>query len=210
MNHRHIAMTAVITGGVLLLSACTGNRTVSGTPSASLSPTVATTDVPNSGAPKVENPLPAKVLDGSPCDSALTPQQLTDFIGETTRAAIPKTDALGTACDWGNPDTGAGFNIGYQTRSDQGLSLTYKNAKPDSARWVELDPVQSYPAVAYVAKGLNVAKKQDCVIVVGISDNLAYSISLTIGDNAVRQGKDACLLGRDVADAVMTNLKARA
>jgi hypothetical protein len=48
------------------------------------------------------------------------------------------------------------------------------------------------------------------VIVVGISDELAYSISLTLSDGAVAQHKDACVLGPEAADAVMTNLKARA
>ena len=38
----------------------------------------------------------------------------------------------------------------------------------------------------------------------------AYSVSLSIGDSAVQAGKDACQLGRGVADTVLTNLKARA
>jgi hypothetical protein len=48
------------------------------------------------------------------------------------------------------------------------------------------------------------------VVTVGISDELAYSVSLTLGDKAAAAGKDACRLGRGVADTVMTNLKARA
>ncbi len=48
------------------------------------------------------------------------------------------------------------------------------------------------------------------MVVVGIADDLAYSVSLSVGDSAARAGKDACDLGRGVADTVLTNLKAKA
>jgi len=159
----------------------------------------------------VQNPLPAKVLDGSPCDSALTTRQLESFLGEP-KPAEPSTDALGTACSFrAASGSGAGFSIGYQTKSDQGISLPYQSVKPKAARWVELDPIDGYPAIGY-ANNVGAPKddKKFCVVVVGISDQLAYSVSLGLGDKAYRDGKDSCDLGRDVAAEVLKNLKARA
>jgi len=207
MTSRHLLATlALVATGTLILAACDGNR---GTPTPGTSTPVASSSaagVPNSGAPAVKNPLPAKVLDGSPCDSALTAQQLETFLGEP-KPAEPSTDALGTACDWrAASGSGAGFSISYQTKSDQGISLPYKNVKPKAARWVELDPIDGYPAIGYT----NIQDDNGCAVVVGVSDQLAYSVSLSLGDKATQQGKDGCKLGRDVAAEVLKNLKGRA
>lgn len=159
----------------------------------------------------MKNPLPAKVLDGSPCDSALTTEQLETFLGEASPGK-PSTDALGTACDWSSTTgSGAGFSIGYQTKSNQGISLAFQSVKPKADRWVEFDPVDGYPAIGY-ANNVGAASddKLACVVVVGVSDQLAYSVSLTLGDKAYREGKDSCIAGRDVAAEVLKNLKARA
>jgi hypothetical protein len=72
----------------------------------------AAADLPNSGARKVDNPLPAKVLDGSPCDSALTSEQLTGFLGEPS-APKAKDEALGPSCTWTSASgSGAGILVG--------------------------------------------------------------------------------------------------
>ncbi|RSM67306.1 DUF3558 domain-containing protein [Amycolatopsis sp. WAC 01376] len=194
------------------MSACDGGRTTPGTPTPGTpAASSSAAGVPNSGAPAVQNPLPAKVLDGSPCDSALTAQQLETFLGEPS-PGNPKTDALGTACNWhAASGSGAGFSVSYQTKSDQGISLPYQSVKPKTARWLELDPIDGYPAIGY-ANNVGVAKddKKFCVVVVGVSDQLAYSVSLGLGDNAYREGKDSCIAGRSVAAEVLKNLKGRA
>ncbi|WP_290057207.1 DUF3558 domain-containing protein [Amycolatopsis solani] len=206
MRYRILATAAVVAAGAALLTSCTGNEGASGKPAPA---SASTPELPNSGAPKVDSPLPAKVLDGSPCDSALTADQVKGYLGETD-AADPKDTELGPSCDWGSTSgSSAGILVGYETKTGQGLSLTYKNVKPKAKRWVDdLDPVQGYPTVGYVAVGTT--DNRTCVIVVGIADDLAYSVSLSIGDSAVQAGKDACQLGRGVADTVLTNLKARA
>ncbi|MCR6489531.1 DUF3558 domain-containing protein [Amycolatopsis sp. OK19-0408] len=165
--------------------------------------------LPHDGAPEVGNPLPATVLDGSPCDSALTAEQVTGYLGET-RAPKPDDTVLGRTCDWNSSSgSSAGILVGYDTKTGEGLSLPYKNEKPKAKRWVDdLEPIQGYPAVGYVDTGTT--DNRTCVIVVGISDELAYTVSLSIGDSAVQAGKDTCQLGRGVADTVLTNLKARA
>jgi hypothetical protein len=206
MRHHILMIATVVAAGATLLTSCTGKEALSGTPTPA---PASAPELPNSGAPKVDNPLPAKVLDGNPCDSALTAEQVQGYLGRTD-PPDSKDSELGPTCDWAS-DSGssAGIFLAYETKTGQGISLTYKNVKPKAKRWVDdLDPVQGYPTVGYVAVGTT--DNRTCVVVVGIADNLAYSVSLSIGDAAVQTGKDACQLGRGVADTVLTNLKARA
>ncbi|HET6705377.1 DUF3558 domain-containing protein [Amycolatopsis sp.] len=206
MIRRVLAGATAVVVGTALVTSCSGERRTPGT--ATAAPT-SSAELPNSGAPKVTNPLPAKVLDGSPCDSAFTAEQLTGYLGQPG-SPKPKDSELGPMCDWGSTSgSSAGILVIYETKNDEGISLAYKNEKPKAKRWVDdLEPVQGYPAVGYVDVGST--DNRTCVIVVGISDELAYSVSLSIGDSAVQAGKDACRLGRGVADTVLTNLKARA
>ena len=78
--------------------------------------------------------------------------------------------------------------------------------QPKAARWTPLAPIQGLPAVAYA----NTNDKRACVIVVGVTDELAYSMGLTLGDKAAGEGKDCFDAAPEVADTVLTNLKARA
>lgn len=206
MSHRILTAIALVTAGVTVLTACTGKDNVAGTP---MPAPTSSSNLPNSGAPKVDNPLPAKVLDGNPCDSALTAEQVQGYLGQTKAPESNDTE-LGPTCDWTSASgSAAGILVGYDTKPGQGISLAYKNVKPKAKRWVDnLDPVQGYPTVGYV--GVGTADDRTCVIVVGVADDLAYSVSLSIGDSAIQAGKDACQLGRGVADTVLTNLKARA
>lgn len=208
MIRRNVITISVVVGSALLVSSCTGNRTTPGTASTPTSSGSAAT--PTSDAPTVENPLPAKVLDGGPCGSALTADQLSSFLGKTSPAKSSE-DSLGNACGWTSASgSGAAASVGYQTKSDQGIGLAFQSVKPTAARWDNLDAIQGYPAVGYVPSGVDPTDKRNCVVVVGISDKLAYSVSLTLGDRAASEGKDSCVIGRDIADAVMTNLKQRA
>jgi hypothetical protein len=203
MNRRGITAATLAAACGLLLTSCTGERgTASPAPSTADSTTAA---LPHSGAPKVDTPLPSTVLEGSPCDTALTREQLTDFLGEPTQGRA-SDDTLGSACNWSsNSGSGASIAVNYQVKSDQGLSLAYQNVQPQAARWKPIAPIQSFPAVAYA----NSDDKRACVIVVGVSDELAYSVALTLGDKATSEGKDSFDAGPEVAAAVLTNIKAR-
>jgi hypothetical protein len=204
MNRRATITIATIAGCGLLLSGCTEKRG-SATPAPS-SVGTSTSALPHDGAPKVDAPLPATALAGSPCESALTPDQVSTFLGDAT-SGKPSDSALGPLCNWSSSSgSGAGFAISYQTKSDQGISLAYQNIQPKAARWKPLDPIQGFPAVAYA----NFDDKRACVIVVGVSDELAFSVGLTLGDKATSEGKDSFDVAPQVADTVLTNLKARA
>jgi hypothetical protein len=192
-----------------LLAACSGSTVVG-------SPTTTSSGQPTSTgsttlAPPVQNPLPAKAIDGSPCDSALSGTQLSDLIGKTDPAK-PGDTPLGSSCSWENASAnGAGISVYYQTKSDQGLNLAYKNVKPTATHWEELQPIQGYPAVGYRAAGdTDTTGTDHCNVVVGISATLSYSVAITMSTTAIAKKIDACAAGRDVADRVLTNIKARA
>jgi hypothetical protein len=202
MTKRSITTMAAIMAGGLLISACGGTPE---TP-ASTTTTPWSTASANSDVPTVASPLPATALDGSPCDSALTSSQITHFLGQSTPAK-PSDTELGPMCQWSSASgSGAGITVAYQTESDQGIGLAYENVKPKAARWQQLEPVQGFPAVAYT----NTDDKRACVIVVGVTDKLAFSTGLTLGDKSAAEGKDCFDAAPEVADAVLTNLKARA
>ena len=58
MSHRILTAIALVTAGVTVLTACTGKDNVAGTP---MPAPTSSSNLPNSGAPKVDDPLPAKV-----------------------------------------------------------------------------------------------------------------------------------------------------
>ncbi|MFD8497646.1 DUF3558 family protein [Amycolatopsis sp. NPDC059657] len=200
--------------GLLLVGAGLAGCNGSGTPGTATPAPASTSAEPDGAAsevPKVQNPLPAKVLEGNPCDVALTPNDVKSFIG-TPDPAKPGENVLGPKCDWDNAaGSGAGITVFFHTKDNGGLALTYKNIKPKAARWVDnLQPVQGYPIVGYLAPGDNPGVRDNCHLDVGISDTLTYSVDLQLGDSARNKGIDACEGGRDVADRVMTNIKGRA
>ncbi|UOX87265.1 DUF3558 domain-containing protein [Amycolatopsis sp. FBCC-B4732] len=193
---------AAIMAGSLLISACNGTPKAPETTTS----TPPSTSSANSDVPTVQSPLPATALDGSPCDTALTGSQLAHFLGQSTPAK-PSDTELGPMCQWSSASgSGAGITVTYQTQSEQGIGLAYENVKPKAARWQQLEPVQGFPAVAYT----NTEDKRACVIVVGVTDKLAFSTALTLGDKSAAEGKDCFDVAPQVADTVLTNVKARA
>jgi hypothetical protein len=203
MNRRGITVVTIAACGILL-AGCTDKRGTADPAPSTAESSVA--GLPHSGAPKVESPLSSTVLAGSPCDTALTRDQLTDLLGEPTPGRA-SDDALGSACNWSSDSgSGASIAVNYQVKSDQGLSLAYQNVQPAAARWKPLSPIEGFPAVAYA----NSEDKRACVIVVGVTDELAFSVALTLGDKATSEGKDSFDVAPQVADTVLSNLKARA
>jgi Protein of unknown function (DUF3558) len=198
--------------GEIMLAGCSGGA-VTGNPTTPPASTTGTATSPaaasSDDAPAVQDPLPANVLDGNPCDTALTLADVTGFVG-TPDPNKASQDPTGATCEWDNAaGNGASVTVVYQTKIDSGFRLAYKNVKPKAVRWTELQPVQGYPAVGYLADGSKGLETRECQVVVGISDNLSYSVGLILSDQGQAKGIDPCTAGRDVADRVLTNIKAR-
>ncbi|MCG3749285.1 DUF3558 domain-containing protein [Amycolatopsis sp. Poz14] len=197
--------TIVLLSSAFLLAACSGTTGGHPTPVASSSSLPGNEVPPYGGAPKVENPLPDSVLSGSACD-ALSPQQVhynfgTDLVGQ------PEDGPLGPKCTWSGPNGGSMLTIFYTTKQKEGLSIIYKQVKPQMKRFDVLPPIQGYPAVAYDLKPG--PKNDGCQIAVGLSDTLEFEVGLDLGD--FNRGKtDACGLAADVTGDVVTTLKKKA
>ncbi|HVW40579.1 MAG TPA: DUF3558 domain-containing protein [Amycolatopsis sp.] len=215
MSTRFAAAIALMCAGAGLLAACSGG-TVGGTPSPATSNAPSSTSSAESSsaslanAPKVPMPLPATVLDGSPCNSALTMEQVVTFIGTPKAPQSDDTIPTGPACTWSNA-SGAGGQIGvnYETKIGGGWSAAYRNLKGNSDRW-EPTTLQGYPAVAATNRGEDQSITGRCDVTVGIRDDLSFAVSLTLSNNARTRGVDSCEGAKDIADSVLTNLKGRA
>jgi hypothetical protein len=152
--------------------------------------------------------LPANVLSGDPCATALTPAQVKDALGIEAQGKGDTLPGVGPNCSWSNLDTGAKVTVYFVTETGQGLSGVYANSKPRSVVWKELPTIQGFPAVAHVTS-VGGDPKQACSISVGVADNLSFDVALYLSDSKV--GKvDPCTVAPRAANDVVTTLKQKA
>jgi hypothetical protein len=207
---RRTPLVTVVAAVALLACACTGEKQAGNpSPSTNMSPPFSSvSNLPFAGAPAVTAPLAASVLSGDPCADTLTPVQASDFVGaplEKKRADVPQ---LGPACTWSNLGQGSQINVGYDVETHNGLSGLYQNTKPQSGVWKPVATVGGFPAVAH-AGNPGQTPKDYCITTVGLANDLSVNVSLTLSTE--KQGTtDPCYASTDVADAVVTTLKAKA
>lgn len=200
-----LRMPIVLFSSAVLLAACSGTTGGHPTPVATSSSLPGSEVPPYGGAPKVDNPLPDSVLSGSACD-ALNPQQVRNNFG-TALVGQPEDGALGPKCTWSDHQGGSMLTIFYTTKQREGLSIIYKQVKPQMKRFDVLPPIQGYPAVAYDLKPG--PRTDNCHVAIGLSDTLEFEVGLDLGD--FNRGKtDACGLAADVTGDVVTTLKKKA
>ncbi|WP_134670316.1 MULTISPECIES: DUF3558 domain-containing protein [unclassified Amycolatopsis] len=199
----NLRATAAVIGLAVLTAACSSPTDGTATPPASATAS-SSQALPYGGAPKVENPLPDNVFSGDPCQG-LTPQQITKQLGSALPGK-PSNEAV-PSCDWTNPDTNASIGLSYYPASNDGLSNTYVNVKPQMKRWDVLPPIQGFPAVAYATQASQTPNT--CDVVVGVTDRLAFLVD--VAPRMERLGKvDSCAGAADVANDVVTTLKQKA
>jgi hypothetical protein len=166
-----------------------------------------TAALPHSGAPKVANPLPAPVFAGDPCTDALTPEQVKLALGVNTPGTAGQSP-LGRKCTWRNQANGSSAVVSYDTRTNEGLSGSYRNIKPHATIWRELPLIQGFPAVAAVTPDGG-PPDEFCQVSVGLADNLAVDISVLLSDTK-KGTADPCEGAARVADMAVTNLRQKA
>ncbi len=187
-------------------AAPTSESSVSVSASPSSSAQAGGSELPHSGAPAVADPLPESALPSDPCE-VLTPQQVEEILGEGAAAGKrADLDGLGPGCDWSNRKTFGGFKIGFDTVARQGLSAAYANAKPRSAIFREVGPVDRFPAVAYKDS----EDDRMCTVVVGLADDYAISATVSLSFEKEDAGVDSCGPAERIAATVVGNLKDRA
>ena len=134
-------------------------------------------DLPSHGAPKVDDPLDTTRYQQDPC-SALTASQAQQ---ELTLPPNGKRDdaAFGKGCEWFNPDTRGRVSIAFLTSNPRGLSAAYEaNQEGKYPYFNPLPLIEGYPAIAS-----DVADRRPtgaCIVVVGVTDQLAVQFSLQL------------------------------
>lgn len=152
----------------------------------------------------MNDPLPATVLSGDPCD-ALTRQQVQQALGEDAPRGTPKSTEAGPGCNWQDSRSGAGFTVFFSNVTGEGLSGYYANTRPRMKVWRELRPIDGLPAVAYKTADDDLL----CSVAVGLADDLAIDVVGGFGHAADGQA-DPCGGMRALAEAVVQNLKQKA
>ena len=136
-------------------------------------------------------------------------EQVVTFIGTPKTPDRDDNFRAGPVCAWSSIDGVHGqINVYYMTKLHNGLVHDYQINKPDAARW-EASELQGYPALAFSLKGFNQSVTGTCSVSVGIRDDLAFGVGLTLSDNARQRGVDSCQGAEDVANTVLTNLKGK-
>ena len=98
------------------------------------------------------------------------------------------------------------FKLVFTPLIDRSLSAAYANAKPRSAIFREVGPVDRFPAVAYKDS----EDDRMCTVVVGLADDYAISATVSLSFEKEDAGIDSCGPAERIAATVVGNLKDRA
>lgn len=155
--------------------------------------------LPQNGAPAVENPLDVGTLENDSCAS-ITDKQAKQFSGEFVGAEM---DDKGY-CTWTYDKDP--FHLGFiggklGLDDNNGLSAYYQGEQ--AAKSDPVDSVDGYPAVQY---DLDLETEGNCVIVVGVRDDLTYRVLVEL-ESEHPSYDDPCEVAREFAGVVVDNLK---
>lgn len=192
--------TALVLAPVLALAACADTEPASTAP-ADTGPTG--TGSPGGGAPRVAEPLDAAEVLDAPC-AALTGEQLDGFgVGPTGEPARDAEGAelVGPGCAWSTAGTRDSLSVTWHTEGEPGLAAVYGHR--DEAAYFEETTVEDHPAV-FTDWG-DARDAGVCRIVVGVSDVLAFGLTVTGDPDAA----GSCDRAEQAAAAVLRNLRGR-
>jgi hypothetical protein len=200
---------------VVLVSGCSDKTNGTATPATTggggeTTTTTTRGSTPTSGgggssAPKVNTPLDASKFLPQPC-TALSATALQSF--KITKPGTPDVDSelaktAGPSCSWRNDSQPIswGYNVGFLTGNKNGLSDTYRG-RARFKGYFEPTEVDGYPAVF---NDLNDSRdKGTCNMTIGISDTLAFRVSVTLDPDG---GTKSCDESKKLASAVIQTLK---
>lgn len=207
-RRRYIEVAAVVTIAVATFSVLAGCGTqttghASPQPSSAQSSSSDGPEVPNSGAPKVKNPLNTDAFRKRPC-SVLTKPQLQDLDLHAKGEPDPH-GGLGPACDWHDNDgvTGGTYTVGF-TNDSSGLSGPYSNRKKNF--FEKIKPVAGYPAV--ISMPDDDRAEGACDVYVGLNDRQAITVGATMDPDAPNYD-NPCGVAAKLAENVVETVKGR-
>lgn len=91
----------------------------------------------------------------------------------------------------------------FELANSGGLSTLYER-RADKDLWLELPPIEGYPAVA--ASTRDTRNQGDCTVVVGVTDSLEFSVGATL--SRAKQGQiDPCEPTQLAAKLILQTVK---
>jgi hypothetical protein len=194
MTFRHLVVSLGAVAAAVVMVGCSSGTGGQAVPTADV-PTASSSTPPS--APKVTQPLNASALVAKPC-SSLTLSNVAG-VGLTDAISNSDSDANGKACSWAG-EAGGAVAVSWDTANTHGLSDLY--AKQSTYAYWQPTTVTGYPAV--YGDGLGDQRANgDCVLNVGVSDQLAFFVQYNNPANATQ----ACSLAGKAAADVIANLK---
>lgn len=194
-------LTTAVVGTVLglMLAACSDNP---GNTPTTTAPPVTTPSLPDSGAPKVENPLDTARFETEPC--SVSPLAALEKAGMEFRKAEEEPGfTAGPRCKWFYRQDRYGVISGTFTAiSDRGLSDLY-DQRDEWAYFQELT-IAGYPAVMY--DGIERRDTGDCPLAVGIRDDQTYDITASL-DTQHPNRKDPCKVAKAFVEIALKTMK---
>lgn len=187
----------------LLASSCSATTVGNGSPETTTPtkhPRFISPNLPQAGAPKVEEPLAdVQYFLDHPC-ATLTSEQ-------TTSLGLPAEGvqhlSAGQACSWSNTQTSASVGVTWETGNPKGLTAIYER-KTDYDLFGLQDPIEGLPVLLHDLKiRRNIGS---CLVNVGATDDLTVQVSLSLARDKVGS-IDPCNAVHDVATMMVTTVK---
>lgn len=192
-----------LTAGTTLTACSTESPAVSAPQTTSTAPSAPT--LPSDGAPAVPKPLNAARIEADPC-SPITAAQVAS-LGQPQKSATVNSDALGPGCSWRfASEDPSSFSGGLLTNDPQhsGISGIYSQHTRGSLTKFSAFSANGYPGAVY-SDSTN-PLPGECVAAVGVRDDLAYVISISLYSGTT-PFTDPCELGKKVAGFVIEYLQ---
>lgn len=191
------AIVAAVT--VLALAAC--SEEPEGSPDAT-TPAVTTPSLPDSGAPRVENPLVTASFEAKPC-SVTPPAELKKAGMDFRKSEAELDSAFGPACDWFYRQEGYGVAGGRFTAiSNRGLSEIYDQRD----EWVVFEEltIAGYPAVIY--DDIERQSPGFCTLPVGVRDDKTYVVTASLS-TPHPDVRNPCKVAKEFAEIAVETMK---
>ncbi|WP_081655371.1 DUF3558 domain-containing protein [Amycolatopsis orientalis] len=202
--HSRPAVALGLLASAIFLAGCSG-ESGSASPATSAAPP-SSTGLPF-GAPSVPAPLDPTALEKNPC-AAMTADQVAS-LGAPLKGTVPQPDdPTGPSCGWrfatDEAPSSVSGTVFTKDPSHGGISGLYGQKQAGGVTQFEAFSANGYPGVVYNASSN--PPPGSCALAVGLRDDLAYTISVSL--DALKQPfADGCELGKKVAGYVIQYLQ---
>jgi hypothetical protein len=203
MKHRPSIVAAILCGSLAFAAGCgSGSGTVTNKPSTPAS----ASNLPQAGAPSVDNPLKTDSIDNTPCNAA-TAEQVESIGGKLKNADTSPMLGKSMACHWVFEDGLGAISANTLPENTSGLSSLYsKQSKGQLTAFQPLPPIEGYPAVLFADGG----RLGDgvCSMTAGLRNDLSYIVGVDL-DPRNPHYSDPCDLATKLAGFAIQYLKGK-